>query len=106
MAKQAFVYMLNLSKINRMATTLLAMTGDERAQLTDLLDQLENIGGQAAGFASSDIGPLRAVFAWAASCRGCSLCLLSVCLCFATDVYTAKRGRHDFMSVGACGSLS
>jgi tetratricopeptide (TPR) repeat protein len=63
MAKEAFKYMQNLSKINRMSTTLLAMTGGERAQLADLLDQLENIGGQAAGFAKSDIGPLRAVFA-------------------------------------------
>ena len=63
MAKEAFAYMQNLSKINRMGTTLLAMTGDERAQLTDLLDQLENVGGQAAGFAPSDIGPLRTVFA-------------------------------------------
>jgi len=63
MAKETFKYMQNLSKINRLSTTLLAMTGGERAQLADLLDQLENIGGQAAGFAPSDIGPLRAVFA-------------------------------------------
>ena len=61
MAKEAFMYTQNLSKIGRMSTTLLAMTRDERAQLTDLLDQLENIGGKSAGFEPSDIGPLRAV---------------------------------------------
>lgn len=63
MAKEAFAVMRNLAKINRMPTTLLAMTGEERAQLTELLDQLENIGGGAgAGYSQADVSSMRVVF--------------------------------------------
>ena len=62
MVQEAFNVLNGLSKINRMSTTLLAMTDEERGQLTGLLDQMENTAGGQQGFAIKDVATVRAAF--------------------------------------------